>query len=338
MTLKDIADRLGISVSTVSRVVNQNDPKAASPQVQQKIWQVVRETGYIPNKAARSLKMGRQEESGAEAKAIACIFARSQDTVSDPFFTQLARSVEQEAFKNNYFVKHSFSALDMGVERMYRHIAQLQVEGVIILGRYSEDLMMFLSKHYRNVVYTGLNPIEAPFDQVICDGFEAATAAMEYLVRLGHTKIAYIGEKNQEIRYRAYRQCLKDHGLTPPQGGTVDMTQAFEGGYKGALKLLQQKADMTAVFCANDVTAIGAMKGFQESGLRIPEDLSLISIDDIDTAKYVSPMLTTIHIPLEELGRVAAQTLIRRIQKLHKLPMKISLPFYIAKRESCRKR
>ena len=98
---------------------------------------------------------------------------------------------------------------------------------------------------------------------------------------------------------------------------------------------MKRTQEMTAIFCPNDLTAIGVMRALQEAGLRIPTDISVISIDDIDMAQYLSPMLTTIHVPLDEMGQTAAKILIDRIQGGHHLPMKISLPFYLAVRESC---
>lgn len=100
---------------------------------------------------------------------------------------------------------------------------------------------------------------------------------------------------------------------------------------------MNAKSDITAIFCANDNTAIGAIKALRERGYRIPEDISIIGVDDIETAQYLSPMLTTVHIPTEEMGRTAAKILIDRISGGHKLPMKIVLPFYIAKRDTCAK-
>lgn len=93
----------------------------------------------------------------------------------------------------------------------------------------------------------------------------------------------------------------------------------------------------SAVFCANDATAVGAIKGFQENGYQVPGDISVIGIDDIEMASYVTPMLTTVHIPINELGRQAAKTLIDRIEKGHSLPYKMELPFSLAKRDSCAK-
>ncbi len=338
VTLKEIAAKVGVSISTVSRVVNQNNPKAASPEIQRKIWDVVRETGYIPNKAARSLKSGNIADIVTpQPKTIACIYGRTDDTLTDPFFTHIARSVEQEAFKNNYFVKYSFSASELNSSRLHQHLADIEVDGVVVLGRLQDDLLAFINQHCSNVVYTGLNPISSQVDQVICEGYDAALAAMDYLMELGHTKIAYIGEQHKEIRYYAYKDSLKKHGIEFSPSRVVDVMQSSEGGYRGANELISRNTDITAVFCANDVTAIGAMRAFKEHSIQVPRDISVIGIDDIETAQYMSPMLTTIHIPRDELGRVATQTLIRRIQKLHRLPMKISLPFYVVKRESCRK-
>jgi len=118
---------------------------------------------------------------------------------------------------------------------------------------------------------------------------------------------------------------------------TADVKLSSDGGYTGANMLIDRNTDVTAIFCANDKTAIGTMHALKERNLKVPSDISIISIDDIDTAQYLSPMLTTVHIPLEDLGKMTAKILIDRINGGHKLPMKTILPFYIAKRESCRK-
>ena len=105
--------------------------------------------------------------------------------------------------------------------------------------------------------------------------------------------------------------------------------------HRGARQLIDRGVDVSALFCSNDVTAIGAMRAIQETGCRIPEDVSIISIDDIDTAQYLSPMLTTIHMPVEEMGQMTAKILIDRIEGGHRLPIRMNLPYYLASRESC---
>ena len=179
--------------------------------------------------------------------------------------------------------------------------------------------------------------MEDKYDQVVCDGKEIAFSAVSYLHELGHTKIGYIGEQNNEIRYTAFKDALNTLGLPFSQRNTANVKLSHEGGYQGALHLINAKADITAVFCANDNTAIGAIRAFREHGYRIPEDISVIGVDDIETAQYLSPMLTTVHIPLEEMGRMTAKILIDRITGGHRIPLKTVLPYYIAKRDTCGK-
>ena len=335
MTLKEIAEEAGVSISTVSRVVNNNTPGAASKEVQDRIWEIVRRTGYTPNPTARSLKLGEKKAALTSSRSIACLFARTTDTVTDLFFSSLARSIEQEAFKRNYVLKYSFSSFDISHPGTFRLITDNQVDGVVILGRCDKQLLGTLKKYFNSLAYTGLNNLEAKYDQIICDGHQAALAATSYLAGLGHRKIAYIGETKSENRYTGYCAGLKDHRLPLSKEYVANVALSSEGGYQGAKRLLKAGCDATAYFCSNDITAIGAMKAFHESGLHIPGDVSVISIDDIDTAQYLTPMLTTVHIPVEEMGQMTAKILIDRIEGGHHLPVKVDLPFYIAVRDSC---
>lgn len=334
MTLKEIAREAGVSISTVSRVVNKNAPGAASKEVQDRIWEIVRRTGYIPNSTAQTLKLGNDNPQTA-SRSIACMFARTTDTVTDLFFTSLARSIEQEAFKRNYVLKYSFSSFDATHPNTFRLITDNHVDGVVILGRCDKPLLKMMKQYFNYVAYTGLNNLDAKYDQIICDGRKAAMAAVEHLIHLGHRKIAYIGETHSENRYQGYCEALAAHKLPFLKGYTVNVQLSSEEGYLGARKLIDLGCDATAYFCANDITAIGAMRAFQEAGLSIPKDISIISIDDIDTAQYLNPMLTTVHIPVEEMGQMTAKILIDRIEGGHRLPIKMDLPFYIAMRDSC---
>ena len=335
MTLKEIAKEAGVSISTVSRVVNKNSPGAASKEVQDKIWAIVRRTGYMPNASARTLKMGNSSHPDVSSRSIACLFARTTDTVTDLFFTSLCRSIEQEAFKRNYMLKYSFSSFDINHPGSFRLISDHHVDGVVILGRCDKPLLKTLKTYFNYVAYTGLNHLDAKYDQIICNGEEAAIAAVSHLIRLGHKKIAYIGETKEENRYTGYQTALQNNRLSLEKKRIANVVLSSEGGYQGAKKLLAAGCDATAYFCSNDVTAIGAMRAIQEAGLKIPEDISIISIDDIDTAQYLNPLLTTVHIPVEEMGQMTAKILIDRIEGGHRLPVKIDLPFYIAVRDSC---
>lgn len=337
MTLKEIANLAGVSVSTVSRVINQKNTKVASKEVQDKIWNIVRESNYIPNTSARNLKLGNTSH-GVEmpTKTIGCIFARSTTDMNDPFFSQIARAIEQEAFKQGYIMKYSFTAFDINDTNVYHLITGNPVSGIAILGRFDQNLLKFIKNHYKYVVYTGLNKVDQDFDQIICDGYQASMTAVNHLYKLGHTNIGYVGEKNKEARYQGYCDAMTALNLPLKRENIIVTQLSSEGGYKALKEYLKKQKTVTALFCANDLTAIGAMKAIKEMGYKVPDDISIISIDDIDTAQYVSPMLTTIHVPMEELGKMTAKILIDRIENGKSLPLKIELPFYIANRESCK--
>lgn len=338
MTLKKIAEQAGVSISTVSRVINHSNTKAAGKDVQDKIWQIVRDSGYVPNVAARNLKLGHiPVEDRSTTKSIGCIFARTSDTANDPFFSHISRSIEREALKRGIIMKYVFSGHNINDANTFRLITENSVDGVAILGRFDKNLLDFIQRHYKYVVYTGLNSLESHYDQIICDGYKAAIHAVQYLYKLGHTSIGYVGEKSKELRYQGYCDILTQLGLPLKRENIINTPLSSEGGYHALCDFFKKggKLNVTALFCANDATAIGVMKALKEHGLRIPKDISVIGIDDIDIAQYVSPMLTTIHIPTEELGQMAAKLLIDRIENGNHLPVKVELPFYISVRESC---
>jgi len=335
MTLKEIAKEAGVSISTVSRVINKSGTNAASKEVQDRIWEIVRRTGYTPNSMARDLKLKSAGAFKPLSRSIACLFARTEASKSDLFFSRLARSIEQEAFRHNYILKYSFTAIDIHHPSTFRFITDNHVDGVVVLGRCHRQTLSFLKKCFNCVAYTGLNSLDAKYDQVVSDGYQASLTAINHLAGLGHTRIGYIGETQEEERYTGYRTALSSHGLPFKKAYVADVPLSPEGGYLGVRQLIEQGADVSALFCSNDVTAIGAMRAIQEIGCRIPEDISIISIDDIDTAQYLSPMLTTIHMPVEEMGQMTAKILIDRIEGGHRLPVKMILPFYLANRESC---
>lgn len=338
MTLKEIAKEVGVSISTVSRVINRKGTNAASKEVQDRIWEVVRETGYVPNAAAQSLKRSDQPMSLDTAPhVIACLFARSPAAINDPFFTRLARSVEECAYQKNYVVKFLFTALDLDHPGTMQIIMDNHVEGIVVLGRCEKKLLATIKRELKNVVCVSLNATEDRVDQIICDGLDIGRAVVDYLIDLGHQNIGYIGEIHNEIRYNGYRSALTARNLPIQANAVVDVILSSDGGYRGAKQLFRQAPEVTAIFCANDATAVGAIHALQEEGVKIPGDISVISVDNIEMAQYVSPPLTTVQIPLEEMGHMAFSNLADRITGGHRIPIRVSVPFSLVERESCAK-
>ena len=333
MTLREIAAEAGVSISTVSRVINQSTNSPVSREVQDRIWEIAKRTNYIPRHSKKNT-VEPDSSSTEPFRSIACLFARVPDGASDYFFSTLAKNIEQEAFRHNYILKYTFSAFDIDDPFTLQLIASNDIDGIAVLGRCDKELLKFLKKHFQYVVYSGLNNLDAKYDQIICDGTQISYDVVTRLIEQGHRKIAYIGETQNENRYVGYCSALTDADISVSPKYVSNIVHSTEEGYKGVCHLLKSGCDATAFFCADDITAIGAMKAIKEYGLRIPEDVSVASIDDIDTAQYLTPSLTTAHIPLDEMGKMAAKILIDRIEDGHEKHLKILFPYDIIERKS----
>ena len=336
MTLKDIAKEAGVSVSTVSRVINNKGPHVARPEIQNRIWEIVGRMGYIPNENAQKLKKNKAEIEKSPY-SIACLFARTPESINDPFFSQLAQSVEAAAYNEKCNVQYSLTEIDMKQPEKLQSLLNNNVKGVVVLGRCDSDLLRYLKRMFRFVSFTGLNPLDVKYDQIICDGREVSKSAVNYLIGLEHKNIAYIGETHNEARYTGYLEALSDNGIPFNKSYVADVLQSTKNGYLGAKELIQKASGITAALCANDLTAIGALEALREEGIRVPNDFSVIGIDDIDMATFMPVKLTTVHIPVEEMGKWATRVLMSRIEGKHTLHIRLNLPFYIVERESCAK-
>lgn len=338
LTLKELAKLANVSVSTVSRVINKNDTRSASLETRNRIWRLVRETNYIPNVTAQNLQKGENNAVTSKTYSISCIFARTSEGISDPFFSQVFQGIEHEAIKRGCNVTGVFSALEFSKNNTYDDIVRSNPDGIILLGRYPKNLLSRLRGKFKNIVYTGLNRVNDSCDQIICDGYAAAQIAVKQLHSLGHTSIGYIGEMSNEARYRGYYDALLELKLPIRRNYIIDTFQSIKGGHESGMKIVNAGSNLpTAIFCANDITAIGVIKALNESNIKIPEEISIISIDNVEMCQFVSPMLTSIDIPKEDLGRFALKTLLDRIEGGHHIPIKVEIPFKLVQRESCAK-
>ena len=160
--------------------------------------------------------------------------------------------------------------------------------------------------------------------------------SVRYLHSLGHTKIGYIG--TDEARYHGYMAALKELGLPENKNNIInDAILSMEGGYFGMLELLDRNSTVTAVFCSNDMVSIGALRACKERRIDVPNDISLFGINDIENTQYTTPMLSSIHVPLDEMGRMVVSILLNRIEGSHTSHVKILFPYRIVRRESCKK-
>lgn len=328
MSLKEIASMVGTSASTVSRVLNNTSPTCASKELQDKIWAAARKTNYHPNENARSLK--KPSTSPQSLPHISIILARISSLEEDPFFLELFRDLEIELLKQ----KASIDNVIYADESFSQNLANSS--GVLILGRCSHKLLDKIRAQNRNVAGIWRNPMNFNVDEVICDGKRAAEMAMKYLFSLGHQRIAYIGDCSFERRYVGYCDMLIRNDI-PIDYELIKQTKGDAGMEFSELldKKLAGDTDFTAVFCANDNTAIHVLELIKAKKRNIKQPVSVISIDNIEASQNTQPYLTTIHIPHREMAHMAVSLLLDRIAKEHREVVRIEFPCRIVERDSC---
>lgn len=333
ITLKDIAKLSGTSVSTVSRVLNGDDTKAARALVKDRIWKIAQEYHYVPNKAAQSLKQDLKNNAN-KTYTFGIIFARLDETSKNPFFVKLSRTIEKEIMTRGYHVRFTCLSDALRTTNAEKFFKNHSVDGVIILGKFSDWLYKKVKNHVKNYIYVGLNKlIFRDLDQVIVDGYSAAITAVSYLYSLGHRKIMYVGETSGEQRYRGYSEAMNHFlGDNFDQYNIINCHFSISSSYKAVKENYNKK--FSAIFCGDDLAGIGTLQALQEMHYQIPKDVSVISIDNIDLIQNYSPLLTTVNIPIEEMGRMAIRLILERIKNTRHVSTIVEFPYEIIKRET----
>lgn len=300
VSIKDIAERAGVSPSTVSRALN--DHPRISRRTRERIRRLAKEMGYSPSAIARSLVAKRTFTIGLVISFI-----------SDPFLAQVVRGVEEAAIDNGYSVflcsSYGDPTREMAVVETFR---ERRADGIIVTTSRVDSLYAPLLDKFKIPIVL-INCREYAYS-VSTDNLHGGQLATEHLLELGHTRIGYIsseeGGRTNLDRLEGYKMALRRYGIAFDQSLVSAGDGKVEGGKEGMKRLLALPCPPTAVFCYNDMTAIGAAAALREAGLRVPEDMSLVGFDDIDLAPYLNPPLTTVRQPRYELGRSAMEMLL----------------------------
>ena len=302
VTLLDVARLAGVSPSTVSRILN--GTARVTPQKRTAVEAAIRDLNFQPNLFARSLKTGITMTVGVLTQSI-----------ESQFYSRALKGIEvglQSSGHAPIIASGHWSAQTDA--QSLRLLASRRVDGIIILTGNMPDDEVLAAARQQPIVMTE-RTLHGPQVRSIClDQQRGGYLATQHLLALGHTRIAHVagvpGRPDATSRYQGYLQAHAEAGVTPDPALLVYSDFTDRGGYAAALQLLQQGHAFTAVFCANDESAMGARLAFYQRGLRVPEDISLVGFDDLPLGNYMTPPLTTVHQPIYEVGLFAAHTLL----------------------------
>lgn len=305
-TIKDIAKICGVGVSTVSRAIN-NHPDI-NPETKEKIMNTIKEYGYVPNNSARNLKR-------VDAKAIAVLVKG----ISNPFFANMIKVIEKECKKKHYYMELSHIESDEDeVDAALKVVKEKRLRGIIFLGglfSHSDEKLRKLTVPF---VFSTAGSIPGNiskklYSNICVDDRKESARIVDYLIGLGHKKIAMVvAEPNEQsigkLRLDGYYEALQAHDIAINPNLVYQTTNevghfSMENGYRTTKRLIESGEEFTAVYAMADVLAIGAIRALLESGLRVPEDVSVAGYDGIDVSGYISPSLTTIRQPVEDMAK-----------------------------------
>lgn len=327
-TIKDVANHASVSVATVSAVMNGN--KYVSPELVQRVRESIAALGYKRNSFARGLKTQISYNIGLIVPDI-----------TNPFFTNIARGVEDVANDLNYSLILGNTDEDPEKEKKYLHLLESkQADGLIIAitARSREYLQEFPLQDLA-LVSIDRSLFDQGIDTVMVDNKEGTRTAIEHFLALGHRRIGLVtglrGIAPTEERLAGYTEALETHGIVVDPA-LIAMTYArIDGGERGAMQLLSLEDPPTALFLMDGTMTIGALQAVARLGLRCPEDIAIACFDDFTWAPVMRPHLTVVDQPTYEIGQQAAYLLFERLQDRKKAPQEIRLQTHFIVRESC---
>ena len=331
-TIKDIAERSGVSISTVSLVLNGNPRISAATR--ERVHKTIQRQGYQPNRMARTL-------AWRHTRTLAVLLPQLKHGFADVYFGEIVSGIYDRACELGYKILLEVARTEFVETKEYLQLYdQKFVDGILFIGansqhRFVEDFadgtrpMLMVNNYSR----------EFDLNYVVSNYRHGAWQATQHLIRLGHTRIGFISGGLLQIQtcqdiFESFKEVLTECRIALDPNLVVNGSLTEEGGMTAAEQLLRQAPQLTAIFALNDKMALGAIKKLNELGFRVPQDIAVIGFDDIPQASFSIPSLTTVHQPLYEIGKQSCERLIELITRKIKRVQEI-VPVHLVVRESC---
>ena len=328
LTIRDVAKAAGVSTATVSNVLNKTGK--VGRHTHHVVLSAVKKLGYFPNAHARHL-------ASRDSRTLGIIVS----DIVNPFFPEVVKGFETRARQLGYDAILSDTNYDPrrtqeAAERMMEH----NVRGVAIMtSEISLRLIHELARRRIAVTFLDLAPARGHVSKLRIDYFSGMKQIVEYLYNMGHRRIAFVAGraklKSNVARLEAYETCMREFDLEPGPVITGDLR--FEGGLAAGAAIAKLSPRPTAVMAVNDLTAVGVLKGLLKAGLRVPDDIAVVGFDDANWATALRPPLTVVTQPTYDIGRIAAELLLRRINGETFPPKRVVLQAELVERGSSRR-
>lgn len=337
VTQKDIAKRAGVSSTVVSYVIN-DGPRSVAEETRDRVLKAIEELGYRPNKHAQSLK----SRAVPAKRQLGIIIGAGSEILKRPYYGDILSGIYDEAYRQGQRIRFIHFLEELHDPLLFNeHVHPEEISALIFFPPYhaladpkNQELLPRITERITNVIC--LEETIADLPSVVFDRVGAARTAVTHLIDLGHQRIGYVG--GADDRVDGYRQTLLEHGL--PYDEQLLKHPGIQGnlpveGYEGTLELLNLTPRPTAVFAASDEVALGVLGAVHDRGLKVPEDLALVSIDDLNLSAIVRPALTTIRVPREQMGIHAMRMLAMHAAYPDTQSASIVLPTELMIRQSC---
>lgn len=329
-TLRDVAKKAGVTTATVSYILN--DKKTFPDETKQKVMAAITELGYIPNLSARTLTQ-------RSSKLIGIVVPQTEGSrlmFQNDFYSEILGSIEFHARQNGYHV--IISATDAN-ESYLRLARERNLDGIIVIGMYPDEFYRQMKQSHIPIVLVDSYCNDHYYHNIRIDDAYGSYLATRYVLSKGHRNIAFFSGQLKENgvmkkRLTGYREALAEWGVTFDQRYVFEGKIDYASGIDAAERLLASKIPATAVVAAADILAIGAMKGFYERGVRVPEDISVMGFDDLEISQYLTPGLSTIHQEISQKGEKAVKLLIDNINEPNLTKQEQILPVKLIERGS----
>lgn len=340
VSAKDVARHVGVSVATVSNVIN--NINKVSEETRQRVLRAIEELHYQPDFTARSLAKRKSNLLGIMLPITQAGDDKSLLLKDNPFYAELLSGIEYEAEQREYDVVITGIRPEQSLKDWVR---KRNMDGVIFLGITPEPFLNELKTLHVPVVLMDSHPGQTDCHSIGHDDFLAGKMACQHLTAMGHERIAFLSGKLQPSpvntsRYMGYQEALKEAGLPQDPSLVMEDSVSFEGGYRMGLTIaeMHKKPEkgqrVTALFCVADIVAFGAIKALREKKIKVPDEISVVGFDNLKTCDYLIPGLTTIDQDIFRKGMAAVGTLVDDIEGRAKECRQVLFPVRLVERDS----